>query len=60
MSLKNDPITVVFNYKQATKNKFRYEEVQEYEYEIVGGLYIRKSFLNNNPPQSIRVTIEEE
>jgi hypothetical protein len=45
-----------FKFDRATKNTYRYAEVDRIQ--AIGVLYVQKSVLGPNPPESLDVTIE--
>jgi hypothetical protein len=50
--------TLTFTKEKETKNTIRYQETTEANGKIIiGSLYIQKSFLEANPPESLSVTI---
>lgn len=51
-------ITCDFTFRNATKNKYRYDEDDEGQGVAVGSLYVVKSFLGDDPPEKLTVTIE--
>jgi hypothetical protein len=54
------PIVLEFRREKETKGTFRYEEVEAAGRETaVGSLYVKKTALGEQPPQRLRVTIED-
>jgi hypothetical protein len=53
-------IVLEFRKAKETKGTFRYEEVEAAGGEVaVGSLYVKKGTLGEQPPERLRVTIEE-
>ena len=53
-------IILTFKKEKETKGTFRYQEVEGPGGEtVVGSLYVKKTSLGDEPPERLRVTIEE-
>jgi hypothetical protein len=50
---------LTFTLERETKNTVRYQEQTGENPAVIGTVYIQKSTVGNNPPQTITVTISE-
>ncbi len=54
-----EPQTLTFTLEKETKNTIRYQEQTEGKPPAVGTLYVQKWLVGQNPPKTIKVTIQE-
>lgn len=59
-SQSREDLSISFEFERSTKNTHRFAEVAEEGEAVIGTLYIQKSAIGEEPPESITVTISAE